>query len=433
MKQLVEDLGLLQQLTDLQVVHVTGTKGKGSCCAFTESILRRKGFRTCLFTSPHLLQATERIRINGSPIPRQTFAKYVFDVESRIKAGKGKELHVGYFQFLTLVGLWAAVHEDIQVLICEVGMGGRYDATNVLPSPTVCGVVLLDLDHTNVLGNTLAEIAWEKGGIYKRGSKAFSVVQQSNEPLQVLQKCADEAGAELMVVEALPDIDARGARYEVGLAGRHQRVNAGMAVALVESLLGLEGQDMESFRASEEVHQGLRETQWPGRCQRLKGDHSRWCLDGAHTVESMRQCLDWFRLEAGNEVKGANGPTLVFMCGHERNLFSLIQPLAVALASSTQLKNSPGGEESLQSPFFSSVLFPVVSSRPSRFAYPTVSQVLESAGVSPRDDCKTDEPCSWPETIMTVWLTIQEKAGFAHSSVSCKLKKIGIQTSYCPA
>ncbi|CAM9875085.1 unnamed protein product, partial [Ectocarpus sp. 12 AP-2014] len=160
-------------LSRLSVIHVTGTKGKGSTCAMVESVLRHHGFRTGLYTSPHLLEVTERVRCDGKPLTKEAFARYFFQTEQGPAApeeeGTTAPEMPTYFHLLTLVGLWCFVQEGVDVCVLEVGMGGRFDATNVVPSPVACGVAMLDLDHTQVLGDTLDKIAWEKGGIFKEG------------------------------------------------------------------------------------------------------------------------------------------------------------------------------------------------------------------------------------------------------------------------
>ncbi|CBJ26031.1 conserved unknown protein [Ectocarpus siliculosus] len=351
-------------LSGLSVIHVTGTKGKGSTCAMVESILRHHGFRTGLYTSPHLLEVTERVRCDGKPLTKEAFARYFFQVWDRLQdtaaptntddataaataaatgttgitaaASEGpSQAEQGpaapeeegttapemptYFHLLTLVGLWCFVQEGVDVCVLEVGMGGRFDATNVVPSPVACGVAMLDLDHTQVLGDTLDKIAWEKGGIFKEGCRAMAV-EQPRGGMSVLceasQQCAAAAGCgELEVVKPLPTRDPCGRAYEIGLAGDHQRVNAALALRLCAVWIEAHRQqqqqqhagdqappaekihDTETFWASADVHRGLSCCVWPGRCQVFRPPafpSVTIYLDGAHTEQSMRACLGWF-------------------------------------------------------------------------------------------------------------------------------------------
>ena len=197
MKIYLRRIGLADFPSNIDVVHITGTKGKGSTACLCESILRRHhGKRTGLFTSPHLVDIRERIRINGQPVSQDVFGQVYWEVRTRLEESATRDRKnnhnnnnnngveniyeddpdlpdlPGYFRMLTLMALFtfAKYLPKIDVIILEVGMGGRYDATNVLDRVgrnVVCGVTLLDLDHVRVLGNTLEQIAWEKGGIFQ--------------------------------------------------------------------------------------------------------------------------------------------------------------------------------------------------------------------------------------------------------------------------
>ena len=164
-----------KELNGLPVIHVSGTKGKGSTCAFTESILRHHGLKTGFYSSPHLVSATERIRINGKPLSQKAFGAYFWKVYNQIAgAGRETEEKPAYFKFLTILAFHVFIEEKVDVALVEVGIGGSYDCTNVVEKPVAVGITLLDYDHTKVLGNTIEEIAWHKAGIMKAGSIAFA-------------------------------------------------------------------------------------------------------------------------------------------------------------------------------------------------------------------------------------------------------------------
>ena len=169
-KKYLSDMSIgAKELNDLPVIHVSGTKGKGSTCAFTESILRHQGLKTGFYSSPHLVSATERIRINGKPMSQKVFAAYFWKVYNQIGPEKP-----AYFKFLTIMAFHVFIEEKVDVALIEVGIGGSYDCTNVVEKPVAVGITLLDYDHTKVLGNTIEEIAWHKAGIMKAGSVAFA-------------------------------------------------------------------------------------------------------------------------------------------------------------------------------------------------------------------------------------------------------------------
>ncbi|KLT38982.1 FolC bifunctional protein [Cutaneotrichosporon oleaginosum] len=284
-------------LNKLNVVHITGTKGKGSTSAFTERIIRSQlsGGKIGLYTSPHLCAVRERIRVNGEPLSEDDFAKYFFEVWERLEADqKTITEHTPvfpiYFRFLTLLAFHAFLSMGVDATVLEVGIGGTYDSTNIVPRPVVTGVSALGLDHTAVLGNTIEEIATNKGGIYKAGVPALSVPQEQAAGLAVLRACADRVGAPFEVVPPLP------AGVLLGLRGEHQRVNAALAVGLAKRFLQVSGRSVEDTDLPKAFEAPLAATRWPGRCQTAQDEtdpHITWLLDGAHTVESLRSCGEW--------------------------------------------------------------------------------------------------------------------------------------------
>lgn len=236
------------QLNKLRVIHVTGTKGKGSTCAMTESILRSSGYSTGLFTSPHLWDVRERIRVNGKPVDKRTFITAFDDLWTKLEARADERVGVpAYFKFLTLLGLKIFVEAGLDVVVLEVGIGGRLDATNCVPPPVAAGFTPLGFDHLELLGNTLPLIATEKSGIIKKGSSAcFVVAGQPPDAGAVLVEAAAKAGVPFALAPPLTDYKVEGAdgggcsggggggggAVALSLSGEHQRVNASLAVAL---------------------------------------------------------------------------------------------------------------------------------------------------------------------------------------------------------
>ncbi|KAG6335009.1 hypothetical protein ID866_4076 [Astraeus odoratus] len=186
-----------EDLNRLNVVHITGTKGKGSACAFTDSILRhaKPNWKVGLYTSPHLIAVRERIRIGGRPLSEEDFAKYFFDVWDRLQENGPRTpdfpVMPNYFRYLTLMAFHTFISEKVDATVLEVGVGGVTDSTNIVPKPVVTGITALGLDHTSVLGKTIEAIAGKKGGIYKKGVPALSV-SQPEEGLKVLKEKAEE-------------------------------------------------------------------------------------------------------------------------------------------------------------------------------------------------------------------------------------------------
>nr|CAI5831479.1 unnamed protein product [Callosobruchus analis] len=177
----------LEDLDKLSVIHVTGTNGKGSTCAYSESILRCHGYKTGFFSSPHCIDVRERIRINGIPIPKAQFANHFWNIYDKLDSQKDHEHDMPiYFRFLTLLAFHVFLEEKVSAAILEVGIGGEYDCTNIVRKTVVAAISSLDFDHTQLLGDTMDSIAWNKSGIMKPGSIAFTV-PQPEDALKVLR------------------------------------------------------------------------------------------------------------------------------------------------------------------------------------------------------------------------------------------------------
>ena len=264
----------------LRFVHVAGTNGKGSTCAMIESALRASGLRTGLFTSPHLAEPTERIRIDGAPISADRFA----DAFNRLLG-----LHTTYFETVTAMALLVFAEERVDMVVLEVGLGGRLDATNVV-SPDLSVVTPVDFDHEAFLGKSLDSIAAEKAGILKPGVPAV-FARQRPEAARVLDRRAAELSipvartADWLVSDL--DIDPRGSRFRLTgerdlrlacpLAGEHQVENA-VTAAVALARLGI---------ADSAIETGIARARWPGRLERLS-EHPEIILDGAHNPAGAR-------------------------------------------------------------------------------------------------------------------------------------------------
>ncbi|XP_056288235.1 folylpolyglutamate synthase, mitochondrial isoform X2 [Pseudoliparis swirei] len=348
MRGFLERAGLtVEQLDHLNIVHVTGTKGKGSTCAFTEQILRSYGFRTGFYSSPHLVQVRERIRINGQPIGKELFTKYFWQVYGRLDESKDAfgGTMPAYFRFLTILAFHVFLQEKVDVAVVEVGIGGAYDCTNVIRRPWVCGVSSLGIDHTQILGDTIEKIAWQKGGIFKSGVPAFTV-KQPEDAMAMLRSRASEMSCPLWVCPELEDYQADCGPLCLGLAGQHQRSNASLALQLSHAWLHKRclpdqscpspgQQDAElrlaaPFKPSAITLRGLADTEWPGRNQTLKHGAVSYFLDGAHTMRSMQACVAWFRETAAQHEHTARGPVarvVLFNATGERDSAAMLKLL----------------------------------------------------------------------------------------------------------
>jgi dihydrofolate synthase/folylpolyglutamate synthase len=269
----------------IRFVHVAGTNGKGSTCAMIDAALRAAGQRTGLFTSPHLVEPTERIRIGGTPVTADRFARAFERVhaasEGLLATGK-IDLHPTYFETVTAMAFELFGESDLDRVVLEVGLGGRLDATNVI-EPELCVITPIDFDHEQFLGNTIEAIAGEKAGILKPGVPAV-FARQRPEAERVLVDTAARLGcpfrstADAQVTDI--EMDARGSRFKVNgrelvcpLAGQHQVENA-ITAALAACQLGAPAD-------------GIAQTVWPGRLEHL-ADMPEIILDGAHNPAGAR-------------------------------------------------------------------------------------------------------------------------------------------------
>nr|TKR98834.1 hypothetical protein D5086_0000199180 [Populus alba] len=334
MQMYLKILDLEERVAGLKIIHVAGTKGKGSTCTFCEAILRESGFRTGLFTSPHLIDVRERFRINGVDISEVKFLLYFWNCWNQLKEHETEDLPMPpLFQFLTVLAFKIFVCEQVDVSIIEVGLGGRNDSTNVIEKPVVCGITSLGMDHTETLGNTIGQIASHKAGIFKHQIPAFTVLQVS-EAMDVLQENARELMVPLKVVEPLDSKALNG--LKLSLSGDHQFSNAGLAVSLCRSWLQRTGNCEKLFQKDngeanlpEAFLRGLSTAHISGRAQIVHDSSSSsshvssevaetsgdliFYLDGAHSPESIEACAKWFSVA----VKGNNqSPSLVLSSSH---------------------------------------------------------------------------------------------------------------------
>lgn len=278
-------------------IHVAGTNGKGSTTTLIASALTAGGFKTGKFISPYILEFRERMQIDGQMIPEETLAALATRLRPIAEEFKAAGDPVTEFELVTVLGLCWFAEQNCDIAVLEVGLGGRLDATNIIPPPVVAVITRIDYDHTAILGDTLSAIAGEKCGIVKRGSTVISYPDQAGEALAVIRRRAAEENDPLL----LPDLSQltvlssglcgsrfcyRGEKYSIPLPGPHQVLNA---VTALEALKALSG---TRFAVSpQEIAAGFAAARFPARLELLR-QSPPVLLDGAHNPNGGRALCD---------------------------------------------------------------------------------------------------------------------------------------------
>lgn len=266
----------------LRFIHVAGTNGKGSTCAMLESVYRRAGLRTGLFTSPHLVSFGERIQVDGRPLEPEGVVRLAILLRDAIEKENRErgEFSPTFFEVVTMMALLRFEQAGCDLVVWETGMGGRLDSTNIV-DPIASVVTNIQRDHAAWLGETLEQIAFEKAGILKPGRPACTAASDPR-ALAVLRDRAREL--EIPWVEVAPDLAEAllPAGTKLPLAGTHQKSNAALAATAVRMLAGV------IPVSEEELRDGLEATRWPGRFQVVRRGGQTVILDGAHNPDGMR-------------------------------------------------------------------------------------------------------------------------------------------------
>lgn len=296
-KKLLELLGNPQN--NLNIIHVAGTNGKGSTCSFISSILKESGYKVGLYTSPFLETFTERIRVNGENIREKEVGKIVSLIKEKIEIMVSE----GYsypteFEIVTAMAFYYYNQEKVDFVALEVGLGGRYDATNVIDKPLVSAITSISLDHTGILGDTLGKIAFEKGGIIKEDCPTI-VYPQQEEASEVIKNICAEKKSKYMECD-FKNIEIKSSNInsqiyncningkelrdlEIKLIGDHQIKNSIVALNVIDYL-----NDIKITNISEEnIRKGLLETKWPGRIEKIS-ENPMFIIDGAHNEEGAK-------------------------------------------------------------------------------------------------------------------------------------------------
>ena len=285
-------------------VHVAGTNGKGSTCSMIEAGLRASGLRTGLFTSPHLVEPTERIRIDGADVSAAEFSaafRQVHQAAERLLAQGTLDMHPTYFETVALMAFLLFQQAKVEIVVLEVGLGGRLDATNIV-TPVLSVITPVDFDHEAFLGKSIDAIAGEKAGIIKPGI-AVITSEQRPDAAQVIAQRANEVNAPLQV-GAMNEVEHlafhrngcsfrwRDLDIECNLAGEHQAQNALTAAAALR-VLGVR---------DEFIVKGIRDARWPGRLELVRTNPDFY-LDGAHNPAGARALAAYIqRFHCGRRI-----------------------------------------------------------------------------------------------------------------------------------
>ncbi len=323
-------------------VHVAGTKGKGSTAAMVESILRCAGYRTGLFTSPHLHSFRERVRVNGRLIPERSvvsLTERLRPLVAHLQQESPGLKPVTTFDFLVVMALVYFARRRTDVAIMEAGLGGRLDATNVV-TPLVSVITSISYDHTQILGETLPQIAGEKAGIIKPGVPVV-LAPQDPEAMAVLEQKAREAGAPVTRVasdyrwrqtDGSFEVEGPSGSYRdllLPLLGEHQIINATVAIATIDVL----SRAAEVLVPDEAVRRGLAEVRWPGRLEVLRC-RPLIVTDGAHNADSARKLataiVDHFKFGRMHLVLGTSA---------DKDIAGIVDALAPLAANVTLVRS----------------------------------------------------------------------------------------------
>lgn len=294
-------------------VHVAGTNGKGSVCAMLDQVFRLHGFKTGLYTSPHLVDVRERIKINGRMIPEEDFCRLLREIEKKEKRLKKAGLITGsltFFEILTVVALLYFREKKVDLAVLEVGMGGRFDATNVV-SPQVSVITTISYDHQQYLGDTLDKIAFEKAGIIKENTPCVCGVK-NRIALQVIKKKCQELQAPLIEVFGqgrkfswkdsrkgpvfIFQSNSQTYRYQPSLPGLHQGENAAVAITVAE-VMKERGWKLNK----NEIIKAIATANWPGRLE-IFSSKPLIILDGCHNEAGARVVSDYVKTRINQPV-----------------------------------------------------------------------------------------------------------------------------------
>lgn len=296
--KLMELIGNPQE--DLKHIHIGGTNGKGSTSSFISHVLKSAGYKVGLFTSPYVERFNERIQINGFDIPDEALGRLTSVIKEKtiIMLKEGFE-HPTTFEIITAIAFMYFKEEEVDYVVLEVGLGGRFDSTNIITSPLASVITTIDYDHIDVLGDTLEKIAYQKAGIIKDNGIVISY-PQDDEALKVIKEETAKRKADLYLFPMeninIKEITEYGTIFDfnygntimkdikISMLGEYQIYNASLAIT---TLLVLRDKSLVKI-SDEDIKVGLKETKWPGRLEVIRRKPT-FLIDGAHNVQGARQ------------------------------------------------------------------------------------------------------------------------------------------------
>lgn len=308
------------------IIHVAGTNGKGSVCAYMQAMLTAEGKRVGFFTSPHLVFVNERIRINNHQIDDEKFLAVFLKVKEVVDGMALEGIsHPSYFEFLFGMGMLAFADEKLDYIILETGLGGRLDATNAIDDPLLTVITSISLDHTQYLGNTIEEIAFEKAGIIKNHVPVICD-GSSKEALEVIKKQAEVMNAPCREIAnhafeireitdkhiAFSRVNAydKGVIWQLNNCGTYQMMNASIAIAAMENLLPA------SMHHYEKWQKALKSVTWEGRLEEVR---PQMFVDGAHNPGAIKAFVDTIQA-----IRLKDKPILVFSAVEDKEFSTMI-------------------------------------------------------------------------------------------------------------
>ncbi len=273
----------------IKIIHVAGTNGKGSVCSIVANVLKCAGYKVGLYTSPHLVEYTERIRINNEEISQEVFSDYVQKI---CDLADKHEIHLTEFEILTVMAYKYFADNKVNIAVIETGLGGRFDATNVTKKTFISVITSISLDHTDRLGDTVEKIAFEKAGIIK--PKSIVVTEISNKGFRIIRETAEKMNSKLVVSTNYVDMNTQngknyiavnGGKYEFNLLGLYQKGNLSIVMKV-----------LEQFKLSEEaIQEGFKTARWPARLEYF--EKKNILVDGAHNPAAaieLKKSLDYY-------------------------------------------------------------------------------------------------------------------------------------------
>jgi len=287
--RLLERLGSPQD--SLKFIHIAGTNGKGTVTKTISEILRYEGYKVGMYTSPFIYKFNERIIVDGVEIDDESLAEITTVVKEKCdEMVRDGFTHPTEFEIVTAIGFMYFAKMRCDVVVLEVGLGGRLDATNVIKNPLACVITFIDYDHMEYLGNSLSEIAFEKCGILKDGAPVISYPCQCDDALSVIKKRAEEIGGELYIAEK-PEILKyglsgseflyKGKKYTTKLIGEHMVLNISTAIECMHTLM------QKGFKLSDEsIKKGVETVLWQGRFE-IISEKPLIIIDGAHNISGI--------------------------------------------------------------------------------------------------------------------------------------------------